>query len=162
VVKRLRLAALLRHPAALPPARRERLERLLDQLGKQRIDPAVVERLGEFLARAPAQEAARVPPPALARRLAPAPRHVPAARLRRARAGLFVLLWDLLCPVCRIPSQVLDTLRQMRDHGHCEACNLDFEPDFANSVEMIFRAHPEVRDTDVGTYCVGGPAHSPH
>src|SRR5262249_12708081 len=32
----------------------------------------------------------------------------------------------------------------------------------ANSVEMIFRVHPEVRPTDLGTYCIGGPAHSPH
>jgi class 3 adenylate cyclase len=27
---------------------------------------------------------------------------------------------------------------------------------------MVFRAHPEVRTSEAGTYCVGGPAHSPH
>jgi class 3 adenylate cyclase len=73
-----------------------------------------------------------------------------------------VLLWDILCPVCRIPSEVKDTLRALRDHGRCEACNLDFELDFANSVEMIFRVHPEIRTTELATYCIGGPAHSPH
>src|SRR5439155_10849665 len=31
-----------------------------------------------------------------------------------------------------------------------------------NSVEMIFRAHPEVRSAELGVYCIGGPAHSPH
>src|SRR5207249_2975765 len=55
-----------------------------------------------------------------------------------------------------------ETLKALREHGHCEACNLDFELDFANSVEMIFRAHPQVRDCEVGVYCIGGPAHSPH
>ena len=50
----------------------------------------------------------------------------------------------------------------MKDHGKCEACQLDFELDFANSVEMIFRVHPEVREADLGVYCIGGPAHSPH
>jgi class 3 adenylate cyclase len=27
---------------------------------------------------------------------------------------------------------------------------------------MIFRVNPEVREADVGTYCIGGPEHSPH
>jgi class 3 adenylate cyclase len=72
------------------------------------------------------------------------------------------LLWDILCPVCRIPSQVIGTLRALRDHANCEACHVDFELDFANSVEMIFRIHPEIRESELGTYCVGGPAHSPH
>src|SRR5207249_364238 len=45
---------------------------------------------------------------------------------------------------------------------HCEVCNLDFELDFANSVELIFRAHPEIREAELGTYCIGGPGHSPH
>jgi class 3 adenylate cyclase len=39
---------------------------------------------------------------------------------------------------------------------------LDFEIDFANSVEMVFRTHGAIRETELGTYCVGGPSHSPH
>ena len=53
-------------------------------------------------------------------------------------------------------------MRNIRSHGRCEACNLDFELDFANSVEMIFRVHPHLRSSELGVYCVGGPAHSPH
>src|SRR5581483_7448980 len=68
----------------------------------------------------------------------------------------------ILCPVCRIPSEVKETLKALREHGHCAACQLDFELDFANSVEMIFRVHPQVRDAELGVYCIGGPAHSPH
>src|SRR4029077_4993958 len=57
------------------------------------------------------------------------------------------------------------------DHGHAprrrracalRACHLDFQLDFANSIELIFRVHPEIRSADLGTYCVGGPAHSQH
>ena len=73
-----------------------------------------------------------------------------------------MLLWDLLCPVCRISSEIKDTLRAIRDHGHCPACNLDYPLDFASSVELVFRVHPEIRAVDLGTYCIGGPAHSPH
>jgi eukaryotic-like serine/threonine-protein kinase len=105
---------------------------------------------------------ARIRPLALARRLKLDPDQVVAACLRGARSGLLVLLWDILCPICRIPSEVKDTLRELKGHGRCEACNLDYELDFANAIELIFRVHPEIRSTEVGTYCVGGPSHSPH
>ncbi len=77
-------------------------------------------------------------------------------------AGLLVLLWDILCPLCRIPAGIVDTLKALKDHAHCEACQADFELDFTKSVEMVFRVHPEVRSCETRTYCAGGPAHSPH
>lgn len=42
-------------PAPLTPARRQRLDRLLDRLAERGVDAAVVERLGEYLTRASAQ-----------------------------------------------------------------------------------------------------------
>jgi serine/threonine protein kinase/class 3 adenylate cyclase len=156
------LADPFEEPPPLSPVRRRRLDELLDRLGQRGIEPAVLERFGEFLALAPPQEAARIRPLALARRLGLDPEQTASACLHGAREGLLLLLWDILCPVCRIPSDVKETLKALQDHGRCEACNLDFELDFANSVEMIFRAHPEVRETELGVYCIGGPAHSPH
>ncbi len=72
------------------------------------------------------------------------------------------MLWDILCPMCRISSGIVETLRALKEHGHCEACQVDFDLDFARSVEMIFRIHPEIRGAETGIYCIGGPAHSPH
>jgi len=146
----------------LSKAQQRRLDEQLDRLTSGGVDPGIAERLGDFLANAPAQEVACIRPLALARRLGMPPDAVVAACLRGARAGLLVLLWDLLCPVCRIPSEIKDTLRALKEHGHCEACNLDFELDFAGSVELIFRVHPEIRDAELGVYCIGGPSHSPH
>ena len=144
-------------PDRLPAPRRQRLERLLDRLVEQGIDAAVVERLGEYLARGSAQEVARIRPLALAERFGLDPDQVVAACLHGAREGLLELHWDLLCPVCRISCQVTDTLRAIAEHAHCEACHLDFQLDFANSIELIFRVHPEIREADLGTYCIGGP-----
>jgi class 3 adenylate cyclase len=149
-------------PASLGRAGRRRLEQRLDRLSACGVPPVVTERLGVFLASAPPQEVARIRPLVLARRLDLDPEQAVSACLHGAREGLLVLLWDILCPVCRIPSSIVDTLRALRDHGRCEACDLNFELDFANSVEMIFRVHPEVRTADLGTYCIGGPAHFPH
>ncbi|WP_435006735.1 protein kinase domain-containing protein [Tundrisphaera lichenicola] len=149
-------------PEPLTGERRRRLELWLDSLGERGADLKVVERLGDFLELAPDQEVARIRPLAMARRLGLDADSVVEACLRGAAEGVLVLLWDILCPVCRIPSQVIDTLRNLREHGSCEACRLDFDLDFANSVELIFRVHPEIRETDLGTYCAGSPSHSPH
>ncbi|MBY0527561.1 MAG: protein kinase [Gemmataceae bacterium] len=149
-------------PNELAAPRRAKLELVLDRLSRHGIDAAVLERLGDFMAQAPDQEVARMRPLALAKRLGLDPDQVTAAMLHGAREGLVLLLWDILCPVCRIPSEIKDTLRELREHGRCDACNLDFELDFANSVELIFRAHPEIRATELATYCIGGPVHSPH
>ena len=149
-------------PEPLSGERRRRLERWLDALGSRGFDPAVIERVGDFLELAPAQEVARIRPLALARRLGVDADRVVDACFRGAAEGVLMLLWDILCPVCRVPSQVIDTLRALQDHGHCESCQLDFDLDFANSVEVIFRVHPEIRETDVATYCAGSPSHSPH
>ncbi|CAN5896412.1 hypothetical protein BH23PLA1_BH23PLA1_08130 [soil metagenome] len=149
-------------PHQLPRSRLRRLEAGLDRLIASGADPAVTEALGVFLEQAPAQEGARIRPLALARRLGLDPDKTANVCLQAAKEGLLVLLWDLLCPVCRIPSEVKETLRALKDHGRCEACNLDYELDFGNSIELIFRVHSEIRDAETATYCVGGPAHSPH
>jgi serine/threonine protein kinase/class 3 adenylate cyclase len=149
-------------PTSLKAAQSQRLEELLDKLSTHGIDPTVLERLGDFIRVGSPQEVARIRPLALARRLGVECDDLVVACLQGAREGLLVLLWDILCPICRIPAQLKETLRQVESHGHCPACVLDFEIDFANSVEMIFRTHGAIRETELGTYCVGGPAHSPH
>jgi class 3 adenylate cyclase len=148
--------------ARLGKAQQRRLDEALDGLVARGVNPSLAERLGGYLATAPAQEVARIRPIALARRLGLDPDAVLAACLHGAREGLLVLLWDLLCPLCRIPSEIKDTLKALREHGRCEACNADYELDFGRSVELIFRVHPSIREAELATYCVGGPAHSPH
>src|SRR5262249_15061795 len=98
-------------PFALPRARRRRLEALVEELEQQGLDPLVVERVSVFLAPAPAQEVARIRPLALARRLSVDPDELVAACLHGARRGLLILLWDIICPLCRIPSEVKETLK---------------------------------------------------
>jgi class 3 adenylate cyclase len=148
--------------APLTFAQQQHLDSALDRLAAHGVSATLIERLGAYIASAPPQEAARIRPIALARRLGLDPDALLAACLHGAREGLLLLLWDLLCPLCRIPSEIKDTLKALRAHGRCEACNADYELDFGRSVELIFRVHPSIREVELGTYCVGGPAHSPH
>lgn len=125
-------------------------------------DAEIADRIGQFLLDAPNQEVSRIRPIALAARLGLDEKKTIDACLRAVKHGMLTLLWDILCPVCRIPSSVKDTLQSLKEHEYCEACNLDFESDFSTSVELIFRIHPELRRVKTETYCIGGPAHFPH
>ena len=71
--------------------------------------------MGDFLTLAPAQDVARIRPLALARRLALEPGQVIAACLHGAHDGALVLLWDILCPICRIPAKFVDALAELGD-----------------------------------------------
>jgi serine/threonine protein kinase len=123
---------------------------------------SVVARVGEWLRRAPPQEVARIRPLALARRLGLDQDAVVDVGLHGARQGLFVLLWDVLCPSCRVPSSMTTTLQALREHGRCEVCNLDWTLDLSTGIELVFRIHPSLRTAEPGTFCLSSPGHTPH
>ncbi len=153
--------------AASKTMTREQKRRLSERFSRvrssaQTIDPKVLDTLEQYLEFASDLEVARLRPLAFAERFGLKPDEVVEVCLLAAREGVLILLWDILCPTCRIPSDVKETLKGLADHGHCDACNADFELDFSQSIELIFRAHPEVRVSETRTYCVGGPAFSSH
>ena len=146
----------------LPADKQRILDARLKRLVELGVEPFVVERFGDYLATAPAQQLARIRPIALAQRLSVDERQMVAACLHGAREGLLSLVWDIICPLCRIPSQTQDSLKLLKEHGNCQACQSNFELDFANSIELVFRIASDIKDCETGIYCVGGPAHSPH
>ena len=146
----------------LPADKQRKLESRLNRLVELGVEPFVVERFGEYLSSAPVQQLARIRPIALAQRLSVDERQMVAACLHGAREGLLSLVWDIICPLCRIPSQTQNSLKLLKEHGNCPACQSNFELDFANSIELVFRIAPDIKDCETGVYCVGGPAHSPH
>ncbi len=123
---------------------------------------SLVDGLGEYLAEAVPQDIARTRPLALAQRLNVDPEQLTDCCLHAVHEGLLLLHWDIICPTCRISAGIRDTLREIEDHAYCEVCDLDFELDFGQSLELIFRPHSEIREADLKTYCIGGPEHSPH
>ncbi|MGB7326483.1 MAG: protein kinase [Rubripirellula sp.] len=84
------------------------------------------------------------------------------ACLLAAKEGLLNLCWDILCPACRVTAATTNLLSDIDAHTHCEACDVDFKSNLGDAIEMVFRAHPEIREINEGQYCIGGPEHSPH
>jgi eukaryotic-like serine/threonine-protein kinase len=149
-------------PAALERVRAQRVVTARDQICNRGVDPIVVDELCRHVGQASPQEAARIRPRAFARERNLDDGEVLLACLHATHEGLLELLWDVICPRCQIPSNIVESLAQLRDHDRCEACAMDFELDFGRSVEVIFRVHPSIRDSELGVYCIGGPGHTPH
>ncbi len=149
-------------PPELSEAAERRLARGERELINKGVQPGLVERLGEFLRHAGAPDVSHIRPLELARRYGFDEERTVDALLHAAHVGLLTIHWDLVCPVCRIASEIKDTLAALKEHGHCAACNLDYDLDLAGGVEMVLRVHEAIRTPDVATYCASSPGHSPH
>ncbi len=149
---------------AQPPKKnqKERIEQRSERLLDRGVDPDIAAKLTNFIATAPPQVVAQIRPLALATQLELNSDDCLNACLYAAAEGLLMLRWEILCPTCRVSASAESLLSSIKDHTHCVACDYDFRSDLGESIELVFRAHPEVREVDDAVYCIAGPEHSPH
>ena len=138
------------------------LEERGEQLGQSINNVPLARELSDFIRRVADPMAARIRPLALAPKFNCTADQILQACYTGIEVGLMNLSWDVICPVCQIAADNFSSLKHIESHVHCEVCNLDFKPDFADSVEAIFSVHPEIRSVERKTYCIGGPFHAPH
>ncbi len=140
----------------------QRIQSRIEQLESTQVDQECLDQLVQHLTESPAQELARIRPYAFAEKWGLDQQKFSEVCLQACTVGLLELHWDILCPTCRISSDIKDTIADIDKHSYCEACDLEFETDFQNAIELIFRVHPEIRKAELKTYCIGGPIHAPH
>jgi serine/threonine protein kinase/class 3 adenylate cyclase len=144
------------------PAAQSRVDEASAQLVAAGVDQRAVDALMTYLLRASDQDVARIRPVELAQKFSVPEEAMIDASLHAANLGLLAMVWDVICPSCRIPSSVADSLQKIEEHGLCKTCNLGFEVDFSRAIELAFRASPDVREVETRTFCIGGPANFPH
>jgi class 3 adenylate cyclase len=54
------------------------------------------------------------------------------------------------------------SLDQLPQGTHCPSCNIDYERDFTQNVEVTFEPAPSVRELGTGSYCLANPVLSEH
>jgi serine/threonine protein kinase len=164
----LQSGAILRTPSphALPAAPSSKLARQLaaklEPLEKAGVPAPIRAALTEHVLNGSEAEIARLRPLRFARARKLDERAFTEACLLAAHAGVFDLLWDVVCPLCQIPASFAESLARLETHSSCPACELTYPLQFAESVELVFRVPPELRPNELQAYCIGGPAHSPH
>ena len=135
-------------------------------LRARRLEPEVgadmASRLVSLLQDRPDEEVAQIRPFELSRVWQQDRREVLRAFLYATRAGLVDLRWQINCPVCRVSAGVAESLEEVQNSVHCEACNIDYDTDFGQHVEAVFQCNPAVRQVHPRVYCASSPGFLPH
>ena len=105
-------------------AARARIEAANNSLATAGVPEDAIHALTTYLTHASDQDVARIRPLELAQKFGVSEDAMIDAALHAARGGLLALVWDVICPSCRIPSTVVDSLQQIEEHSSCKACNL--------------------------------------
>lgn len=148
--------------AEFMPGGMERLALLCEQMTALGGDPVIIERLREHIAHGDSLTLARMRPYALADAWGMPRRAVLEHCLLATRRGLLQFEWDVLCPLCRGAKQVAHGLNELHQHVHCDMCNMDFEVNFEQAVELTFHPNPSIRAVQQGEFCIAGPQTTPH
>lgn len=142
----------------LSPAGRSRLKS-----AREALQPALFERLADFLDHADDLSVQRMRPFALADHWDQPRRAVLEMFLHATRSGLLDMYWELLCPRCRRMVDSKADLGEITVASHCNTCHIDFRAQFDHNVEVIFKPNPSVRYVDGSIlFCVGSPQYQPH
>ncbi len=125
-------------------------------------DSPIIEKLTAALIDKPDMELRRMRPFAFAREWRSEKQQTLNVFLAATRAGLLKMRWDVICPHCRGDKQNLTSLSNVKEKAFCPACNVNFDVDLDRSLEAVFTPHPQVREIEEATYCLGGPGMTPH
>jgi len=90
------------------------------------------------------------------------PDHVVDLFIAAQREGLLTMRWEIMCPRCRGGKSKSLLLSDMPRAVHCESCNIDFERDFTNNVELVFSPSRWLKGLPDGDFCLMSPASTPH
>jgi len=121
-----------------------------------------VERLASFVLEAAETDLERMRPRAFARRWRMEARGIIETFLAAARDGLLTLHWDLVCPRCRGAKVVVTSLDRLPHGAHCPSCDVDYDRDFSQNVEVTFEPGADIRRLGSGTYCLASPLAAEH
>ncbi|EQA34923.1 adenylate/guanylate cyclase catalytic domain protein [Leptospira inadai serovar Lyme str. 10] len=82
--------------------------------------------------------------------------------LHGCRLGLFTLSWDIICPHCRGVRTEAQHLGDLPTRDNCDVCEIQFDTNQINSVEITFHVHPSVREIQKRYFCAAEPATKSH
>jgi class 3 adenylate cyclase len=140
---------------------RDRLLALSEKLVALGNDQELTALLVDHVENADEFAAARMRPYELARMWQQPRRRALETFLCATRAGILDLQWNLMCPLCRGGS-AMTSLTEVDPAVHCPGCNIDFNVNFEQSVELTFRPNVSIRKVEAEMFCVGGPQVMPH
>ncbi|KIL51254.1 hypothetical protein KP77_07660 [Jeotgalibacillus alimentarius] len=148
--------------ASSPKVEDKRLKTLCEQISAIYQKTEHVERLREHLTTAGDDEVLHMKPYTLADQWGYPRKDILTLFLTAVKEGLLTQEWHLMCPNCRVSKTTASSMKEIKDQVHCDLCGIDYEVSFDRYIEMQFSVHPSIRKAMDETYCLTGPAKSPH
>ncbi len=126
------------------------------------VEPAIRARIVALLTEQPDEALLQIRPFEAAAAWQADRREVLRGFLHAAHAGLFELEWQIDCPTCRVGAGSTPRLDALGPRVHCDECDISFDVDFADNVEVTFTASPAVRKVARVVWCASSPYWRPH
>ncbi|MEM7334212.1 MAG: DUF5939 domain-containing protein, partial [Chloroflexota bacterium] len=148
---------------SLPTGARRRIESLQQTLVNANHSPDLVHQLLETIITADDITLSQMRPYQLAKIWQAERQDVLELMLQATRIGLLNFKWDLLCPLCRVSKESTESLADVTQTIHCDTCNIDYNANFDQSVELTFTPNPTIRKIEEqAQFCTSGPEATPH
>jgi class 3 adenylate cyclase len=144
------------------PEAQERLDSILARIAESGNDHGLSKRLADWMLFAQEVDLERIRPLELAKRWESDERKTTEMCLQSVKEGLLQLRWDLLCPRCRGAKLTAPSLDRLPSGAHCGSCNIEYDRDFTQNVELTFHPAPAIREILSGEFCLFGPMSTPH
>ena len=142
---------------------KSRLAQLRHELNRQNAHPQAADQLSTLIEQGDDLSLAYMRPYTLADYWKTPRKETLETFLWATRIGMLDFRWQLLCPLCRVARDTAKNLARLDPHAHCDTCNIDYEVNFDQMVELSFRPNGAIRQTPEGIeFCVGGPQVTPH
>ncbi len=146
----------------LPAGAAEKLHDAVARIEATPYGHGLAERLASYLATRQEVDVRKIRPLHLARIWNVPERHAIELCMQAARENILAMRWDLLCPRCQVAKTSSFALDELPSGAHCPTCNIDYERDYANNIELAFFPNSLVRPVDDREFCLFGPWSTPH
>lgn len=138
------------------------LEYRLSKLEKYNVPAPVVSKMREFIMESDDFDATRIKIKKLAAQWGLNVRELLGYFLIACDQKVFSISWDVICPSCHGPRTKSDRLIDLLSFDDCSACQIQFETNFENAVEVIFKINPDIRIIEEVVFCAAQPAKKAH
>ncbi len=138
------------------------LKKAAEELKTRKINPAAVDGICEFIKTGDDIDLYRIKAIALAQNLNIPKQDVIKACMESVRYGLLSISWDVICPHCRGVRVEADSFGKIPPGSDCLVCEVDFQTDTLESIEVVFHVHPTYRKVTKVLFCAAEPAKKDH
>ncbi len=138
------------------------LFKIAEELLQKNISKELVHRLIDYIEYGNELDLYRIRVLELAKKWGVKERDLLIACMYATRAGLLIISWDVICPHCRGTRLEIGTLYDIPSKANCDACEIEYENDSENSIEITFHVHPSIRNVAKVFFCSAEPAKKPH